>query len=266
MPRGRCKLVHDLIKDLSDSEGTVGEVYESLGYGKFEIIEHSNSTSVRIRFLKTGYESVVSYYAAKHGKVRDNLAPTIFGVGFTGGEPTTIGDGKLLSIYNTWRSMLDRCYNEKLWLKKPTYKGCKVSEEFHNFSYFKNWCEKQIGYGNKGWHLDKDILVKGNKIYSEDTCCFVPREINSLLCYSQASKGHLPVGVRWDDKARKFAAQMSKNGRRKFLGYFNSEGEAFHAYKIAKECHIKSLAGVYKDRIDPKVYNALMNWVIEIED
>ena len=43
--------------------------------------------------------------------------------------------------------------------------------------------------------LDKDILCKGNKIYSRDTCVFVPQRINSLFTKCDNARGDNPIGV-----------------------------------------------------------------------
>ena len=98
--------------------------------------------------------------------------------------------------------MLVRCYSDTSKKKNPTYEGCEVSENFKSYEYFYDWCQKQIGFANKDWHLDKDLLVKGNKIYSESTCIFIPSEINLLLTKCTASRGEHLIGVCWD-KAKK---------------------------------------------------------------
>ena len=110
--------------------------------------------------------------------------------------------------------------------------------------------------------MDKDILVKGNKIYSEDTCCFVPREINSLFVKRKKSRGNFALGVDYKKSVKKFRARCGN----KHLGLFNTELEAFYAYKQAKETYIKEVANKWKDQIDPRVYNALMKYEVEITD
>ena len=125
---------------------------------------------------------------------------------------------------------------------------------------------KQIGFGNEGWHLDKDILVKGNKVYSPETCCFVPVELNSLLVNSRATRGEFPVGVYYDVSRSKFQSYIRMHGKRKHLGRFVTPEEAFYAYKQAKEAYIKEVAELYKDQIDIRVYEALMKYEVDIND
>lgn len=77
--------------------------------------------------------------------------------------------------------------------KYPTYKDCEVSENFKSYEYFYEWCNKQIGFGNEYWQLDKDLLIKGNKVYSENTCHFIPKEINLVLTKSDKKRGEHQV-------------------------------------------------------------------------
>ena len=122
------------------------------------------------------------------------------------------------------------------------------------------------GYGVKGWQLDKDILVKGNKLYSKDTCCFVPSEVNNLLIKRDNFRGEYPVGVHFDKYAGKFKAQLAINGKVKFLGRFNTPEEAFQAYKLAKEVQIKVVANKWKHLLDERVFQALMAYEVAIDD
>ena len=167
--------------------------------------------------------------------------------------------------------MLQRCYSDAYKKKYQTYEGCEVSDNFKSFEYFYEWCHSQIGFDNDGngnpFQLDKDLLVKGNKVYSEDSCVFLPQEINSLLVKSTASRGEYLIGVCLHKRDKVFMATVSKNkGKQEFLGYFNTELEAFNAYKHAKESFVKEQAEKWKGKIDDRAYEALMNYEVSIDD
>ena len=163
--------------------------------------------------------------------------------------------------------MLERCYSEKCQKKQPTYGGCEVSDNFKYYEYFYEWCHKQIGFGNEGWQLDKDLLTKGNKVYSEYICVFVPKDINLLLTKCTASRGENLIGVHWSKTNKAFVAKINKNkGKQEYLGFFKTELEAFNAYKEAKESFIKEQANKFKSQIDERAYLALMNYEVHIDD
>ena len=122
------------------------------------------------------------------------------------------------------------------------------------------------GFGLSGWELDKDILVKGNKLYSKDTCCFVPHEINMLLTKRDKARGEYPVGIYFHKATGKFMAQLNINGKKKYLGYFTTAEEAFQAYKLAKEAQIKVVAHKWKHLLDERVFQALMTYEVNIDD
>lgn len=122
------------------------------------------------------------------------------------------------------------------------------------------------GFGLSGWELDKDILVKGNKLYSRDTCCFIPSEVNNLLTKRDNDRGEWPVGVSFHKSSGKFRAYLSINGKKKFLGLFATPEEAFQAYKAAKEAQIKVVANKWKHLLDERVYLALMSYEVVIND
>ena len=173
--------------------------------------------------------------------------------------------------YTVWYSMLQRCHNSKIHKQKPTYSGCAISDNFKSLTYFLDWVKQQIGHNSRDgegrkFNLDKDILIKGNKVYSENTCVFVPMEINNLILNSRATRGEFPVGVHYEKSRNKFQAYIRKNGKREYLGRYNTVEEAFYTYKTAKESYIKELADKWKERIDPRVYEALLNYQVEITD
>ena len=239
------------------------EVFNSKKYGQIEILKYETWDNVLCRFLKTGYTTKATIADLRNDFVKDRLSPTVYGVGTLGDKPTKV-DKIHLRQYVFWVGMLKRCYGTSFKKKYDTYVSCEASENFKDYSFFSSWCEQQKGFGNEGWHLDKDILIRGNKVYSEDTCCFVPREINQVFCKANKVRGKCLIGV--SKVNGRYLAQVSVFGVNKKLGYFDTELEAFAAYKQSKEVYIKQLAEKFKDSIDTRVYNALVSYTVEITD
>ena len=172
------------------------------------------------------------------------------------------GDSKSMA-YRKWQSMIKRCYDINVQYKHPTYKGCFVCDDWHLYSNFKSWFEDpQNGY-QKGLQLDKDILIKGNKEYAPDKCCFVPQRINSMVCKSR--KGVLGVST---NKNGLIIATMVMQGKSYHIGTYKTVEDAFIAYKKEKEKHIREVASecFCDGEITEIVYNALMNYEVEITD
>lgn len=165
-----------------------------------------------------------------------------------------------------WCHVLDRCYNPKSLRKARAYQDVTVCDEWLRFSNFLSWFESNKKWYYSGWHIDKDILVKGNKEYSPDKCCFVPQEINSLFVKMEKRRGEYPLGVSYIRSKKKFVATVAICGKNKTIGHFNTPEEAFNAYKEAKEARIKELADKWKDQLDPRVYEAMYNYKVEITD
>ena len=245
----------------------VGKVFKSKSSGDFKILKYNDSRNVVIQFLKTGYETVARLDHIKSGEVKDPYSPFVFDVGIVGTNYPATVNGRITKEYNRWHSMLERCYSDNFKKRHLTYEGCEASENFKSYEYFYEWCQKQIGFNNEGWHLDKDLLIKGNKVYSEDSCVFLPQEINKILTKRTTSRGEHLIGVCWSKTNKAFAAQVNKNkGRREHLGFFNTELEAYKAYKIAKEAFVKEQAEKWKGKIDERAYEALMKYTVEITD
>lgn len=180
-------------------------------------------------------------------------------------NPNRIGRlDKDYKSYKKWSAMLERCYSEKLHLKHPSYKECSVCEDWHIYSNFRKWFDKNY---IEGYDLDKDILVKGNKIYSPETCCFVPRSINSLVIKNCAKRGKYPIGVSKHNRVS-YVAQMTLNRNHVTIGIYHSVLEAFDAYKRYKERYVKEVAIKYfnEGKIKQNVYEALMNYEVSITD
>ena len=199
---------------------------------------------------------------------KSRIAKPIYGVGYIGeGEYTSKEDGKRSKIYDIWHSILDRCYDEKTINKFPTYSNCIVCDEWLNYQNFAKWYDDNYyQIDNEKMCVDKDILIKGNKVYSPKTCCIVPNSINILLTKVDKSRGEYPVGVSFHKATNKFIAKYKTEGKSKYIGLFSTPEDAFIAYKKAKESEIKRLANKYRDYIRPDVYNALINYEVEITD
>lgn len=197
----------------------------------------------------------------------NNKKKLIYGVGVNDYEGTTKQNGKHIHSYGAWRDMLKRCYDKKWHRKHPSYAGCFACDEWLTFSNFKKWFENPENGYIEGYQLDKDIRVKGNKCYSPETCCFVPKEINLIIIKNQKHKNINPVGVSSynTSKSERYKASVSINGKAKCFGSFDTSDEAFTAYKINKEKHIQDVASKYYSacKITKIVYDALMNYKVE---
>lgn len=230
------------------------------------IIIYRSTRSCDIQFddgtviLNRGYSCV------KNGKVKNTYHPFKYGIGFIGeGKYITKLNKRDTKEYTSWSGVLKRGNSKFFKEKNPTYRDATVCKEWHNYQNFAKWHEQNYHPEiMKGWHLDKDILLKGNKLYSPETCCFVPHEINSLIIKSNKCRGVLPIGVKKQNK--KYISTLSKNGKCVFLGSFDTPEEAFQAYKIAKEAHIKEVADEWRGQITEPCYQALYNYKVEITD
>lgn len=188
----------------------------------------------------------------------------IYGVGFNTRKYPAKVAGKNTREYNLWRNLLRRCYHPEYQRLQPTYIGCSASDNFKSYAYFYAWVRRQVGFSQLGFQLDKDLLIKGNKLYSESTCLFLPRELNSLLVSSRAVRGDLPIGV--SAQGSKFQADCSTDNSSRYAGCFSTPEEAFQAYKQAKEAFIKLQAEKWKAHIDPRAFAALMVYEVQITD
>lgn len=164
-------------------------------------------------------------------------------------------------VYSVWVSMLNRCYSTNFLSKNETYKGCSVVEEWHNFQNFAIWFEQNY---IEGYQLDKDLLIKNNKIYGPNTCCFIPQEVNLLLVNKKRFRGKYPIGVSKDKN--KFSAKIRKRNTQCFLGNYNTIEEAFYVYKTNKENYLKLIAEEYKQNLCEAAYDALVTFKINITD
>lgn len=188
---------------------------------------------------------------------------SVYGEGCLGQNYTT--SDRKTKCFQTWQNMMKRCYSTRESAMAKAYVECTVSDHFKNFSNFKNWWLGQ-GTHEVGWQLDKDLITKGNRVYSEENCCYLPKEINMALVRRTKYRGDYVIGVGYKPLRKQYRARHNVLGKNVHLGWFATELDAFFAYKKAKEAHLKELAEKWKDRIDPRAYEALMNYQVEVTD
>jgi hypothetical protein len=227
------------------------------GY-EITIIEYHNIINCTVQFENGVVIKRKQYIDIKRGNIKNPYHPSVYGIAFVGqGE---YSQKKNKNASNIWRGMFHRCYDLK-YHSYLSYKDVTVCEEWHNFQNFAEWFENNY---KENFELDKDILQKGNKIYSPETCCFVPQEVNKLLTKSNKARGECPIGVT--KRGNMFRAKLNIKKTLKHLGSFKTIDEAFKAYKVAKEDYIKEVADKWRGQIADQAYQALINYKIEITD
>lgn len=241
-----------------------GKIFLSNNCGFYQIVLANTTERMKAMFINTNSEVYVNASQVDAGGVTDPLHRSVCGVGFLDGESSTDFDVEVHTReYSVWRCMLDQCYGSR---QLSSYELCYVSDEFHSFKYFKGWYESQVGYDNKSFQLDKDILGDGVvKVYAEDVCVLVPSEINMFFAKAGAKRNEYPIGVNWHVPSGKFASTYN-NGGEPHLSYHDNEWSAFLAYKRAKETRAKELAEKWRGQIDDRVYKKLINYKVLLTD
>ena len=244
-----------------------GEVGVNNDGEEMRIIRYGGANDIDVRFEDGTVVEHKAYYNFLKGKIKNPYFPSFYGVGFIGNGKFKPFDenGKPTKCYIAWKNMMKRCYCLKFHKNRPRYSHCTVDEKWLNFQVFAEWYYSHYyEIENEQMALDKDILHKGNKVYSANTCVFVPSSINNLFVKSNKIRGKYPIGVT--KHGDKFVAQLTKDNEQIYLGIYTTPEEAFLAYKKAKEAYIKEVAEKYKSQIPHELYDALMNYEVEIDD
>ena len=161
--------------------------------------------------------------------------------------------------YLRWTNMIQRCYNKKIHKYKPYYKDKKVCEEWLNFANFRIWYREHIIEGAKV-DLDKDILCQGNKVYSPETCVFVEHYINTVFEDRSAKRRIV------QNKEKRYEVYMIVLNKNILFGTFDTKEEAEKGYVTGKKDYILKLAEICKGKVQDCLYNAMVNWNVEIAD
>lgn len=239
-----------------------GDVYKTNEGSSLTVIECLSRNKVLIEFNDKHKHRVFSRTnTIKSGGIKNPYHPSVCGVGFFGvGKFKATNNGRKTKIYASWHFMIQRCYTKTL--RYSHYSDCFVCPEWHNFQTYAEWAlENNLV---EGWEVDKDLLIKGNKLYSPSTCLVVPHGINNSILKADGKRGDLPIGV--DFNKGKYRARVRKNGKSFEVGYFDNPNSAFNAYKKAKEDCMKAIAEKWNGLISDKAYQALISWTVDIND
>ena len=239
-----------------------GQVRNTNEGGSFTVIEFHSSTNVIIKHNdEFGHIAKVSSDQIRKGSIRNPFHPTLYGVAYMGvGEHRAKINGKIVPHYSIWSGLLTRCYCPIRLKERPSYIGCRLSKDFLCYQNFAEWYTSHESYG-LGYEIDKDLLVKGNKIYSADTCTLLPRELNIAIRVDRGKGSKLPVGVL-ENKVGGYTASLKISGKDNHLGTFKTVEEASIAYVKAKEAYVKEVSLKWKGQIDTRAFEALMNWTV----
>ena len=240
---------------------------------KMVVKEYRNNKDIDVYFPE--YNWIFKHTQYKHfkkGNIKCPYEPRYFGVGYLGeGEYKVFENGRDTDKYKIWHNMLQRCYDPKYHKKHPSYKGCKIEDHWLNFQNMGKWLENNY-YEVPGekMHLDKDILCKGNKMYSRSTCIFVPERINKLFIKRNNNRGKDPIGAHPNSSGNYEARCSNGYGKQVSLGTYSTKEEAFQVYKEYKENLIKETIDSYEGKIPEPFYSklkvAMYNYEVEIDD
>jgi len=209
--------------------------------GVVEIVAYNGCMSVKIKFIETGYQITTQAGHILRGQVRDKLKPTVYGKDFSGDGPHK--GSKSSRAYKLWSDIFTRCYGGG----NLPYMGCSIDPQWYNFQEFAEWCAWQRGF-ELNWHLDKDILTPGNRIYSAQTCVFVPREMNNFYVNTDNAKGYSQT------KSGGYAVYVGN----KYLGVYQDEAAARLRYREGKRDKCRELLNKWSDNLDERVVVAML--------
>ena len=239
-----------------------------------KIVKCDDNSNIVVEFQDEHKARVhTQYHNFVIGSVKNPYHPSVYGIGIIGTKYPVSINCKKIKEYNVWQSMLQRCHSTLYKEKRVAYKDVTCCEEWLNYENFYEWLHSQSNFdkwykGNR-WAVDKDILYKGNKVYSPENCCLIPQNVNCLFLKREAERGKYPIGVYCTEDG--FAARC----RNPFLdkaveiGKYSTPENAFYfGYKPYKEDIIKMVAEVEFEagNITKQCYEAMMNYEVEIDD
>lgn len=243
---------------IKDTKYAFGTQFSTKLSGVCTVIKYENSRSIYVMF-EDGTVTRVSGGNLCSGSISNPNRPTVFDVGVNDVEVKDYTDKR----YVLWHSILRRSYSEVYHKSKPSYKDVRVSEDWKRLSNFMKDIEKLPNFDmalSNNWEIDKDVLSNGEKVYSKETCCFLPREIN-ILFTRESTKG-LKTGVSYNKRLCKFVASINIGKGSGHIGVYKTEKSAHTAYCKEKQKHLDSLILKYGDKLPENVKFKLKDWFI----
>lgn len=212
--------------------------YHHRDFGEYTVVSDLGWDKVTVMFKDTGYTYTTRRSHVRNNVVFDKISPAVCGVGFIGEGCYTSRSHK--KAYDCWVSMIKRCYlpNDNMF---SSYGGVGVSvcEQWFDFQSFAGFYEKNHPK-RRGYQIDKDVLLQGNKVYCPSLCVFIPEKLNAQF-KSKIGGGELPHGVCNSIKGS-YTTHIQVDGKCKYLGSFSTPEEAGRVYADAKMVYIKELA------------------------
>ena len=225
----------------------IGEKFTSNEGYTLEITDGANKTGYCEVLIDNNFKAIRRYTDIKNGKIKNPYHRSVYNIGYMGaGEFKASFKGKATKSYKVWMAMMYRIYSKKHLKRRPTYKNVAVAEKWHNFQNFAKWFEENYV---EGWHLDKDLLSGEQKMYSPETCVFIPQELNSFLANNHVNNTSGETGVCYDKSKKQWLAQISS---KRFLGRFATKQEAANCYKREREILAEKWKCQMKGVLPPK--------------
>ncbi len=197
------------------------------------INRYDKNSHVEVEFIETGYKTIATAGRIRRGSVIDKLQPRIYGVGFIGdGKNRTNGSAINSLAYDRWTSMMKRCYDEKYHKVKPTYKDCTVCKEWHNFQNFCEWFIENYPRDGKVYHLDKDYIFDGNKVYSPETCKFLTPFENNQISHEKTYTLINPEGETVEIKNLSRYCRDNNINRGSLKGLFSGSTKCYKGWRL----------------------------------
>ena len=221
-----------------------GKKYTSKNHGDFTIIsDKMEGNKYKIKFKKTGFETITTKSNINKRTVKDYLTRTAHEHGYLGTKP--MKEDK--EIRKVWQDLIKRAYGKKYIAKYGTYENVSISPEWLDFRNFRDFYKDNFV---AGYQLDKDLIKPGNKVYSAKYCVYLPQKLNKMIMSVQNDPIRNDLGVTV--KGKRFLASIKANGKVKHLSVFDTEKEAHHEYMTAKIKQIETVYALYKQDLNGK--------------